>query len=142
RPFTLVKDAQRHGAVFRPVDVTKSGWDCVVEEDGAVRLGLRYVGGLREDAGKRIAAARAAAAFVSLQDFVDRTGLHRDEQRMLAETGALNAFGLTRRSALWQGEWAGKPRGPLFLATEGDPAPSPLRGMPTARPMRRRRHAT
>ena len=33
---------------------------------------------------------------------------------MLAEVGALNAFGLTRRSALWQVEKAGRPRGPLF----------------------------
>jgi error-prone DNA polymerase len=136
RPFTLVKDAQRHGAVFRPVDVTKSGWDCVVEGDGAVRLGLRYVAGLREDAGQRIAAARAATAFVSLQDFVDRTFLHRDEQRMLAETGALNAFGLTRRSALWQVEKAGKPRGPLFQDAEDDPSPSPLRDMTLAERLR------
>ena len=42
------------------------------------------------------------------------TGLRRDEQRSLAEVGALNAFGLTRRSALWQVEKAGRPRGPLF----------------------------
>ena len=45
---------------------------------------------------------------------MDRTGLRRDEQRELAEVGALNAFGLTRRSALWQVEKAGRPRGPLF----------------------------
>src|SRR5881296_2860680 len=41
-PFTLVKDAQRHGARFRPVDVTSSDADCTLEE-GEVRLGLRYV---------------------------------------------------------------------------------------------------
>jgi hypothetical protein len=27
RPFTLVKDAQRHGVRFRPVDVAVSEWD-------------------------------------------------------------------------------------------------------------------
>jgi error-prone DNA polymerase len=53
-PATLVKDAQRRGVVFHPIDVQVSAWDCTVEQ-GAVRLGLRYVRGLREDIGKKIA---------------------------------------------------------------------------------------
>jgi error-prone DNA polymerase len=57
---------------------------------------------------------------------VDRTGLKRDEQRMLAEVGALNAFGLTRRSALWQVEKAGRPRGPLFRDEEPEEDASPV----------------
>jgi error-prone DNA polymerase len=118
-PFTLVKDAQRHGVRFRPVDVTRSGRFCGLEE-GEVRLGLGYVRGLRGEAAERIERERALQPFTSLQDFVDRTGLRRDEQRRLAEVGALNAFGLTRRSALWQVEKAGRPRGPLFhQALEG-----------------------
>jgi error-prone DNA polymerase len=112
-PFTLVKDAQRHGVRFRAVDVTRSGRFCTLE-DGEVRLGLAYVRGLRAEAAERIETERARAPFASLQDFVDRTGLRRDEQRDLAEAGALNAFSLTRRSALWQVEKAGRPRGTLF----------------------------
>jgi error-prone DNA polymerase len=54
-PSTLVKDAQRHGVRFHPVDVQMSNWDCTVEADGAIRLGLRYVAGLRQDAGRTIA---------------------------------------------------------------------------------------
>jgi error-prone DNA polymerase len=81
---------------------------------------------LREAAGKRIQEARP---FASLQDFVDRTGLHRDEQQRLAEVGALNAFGLTRRSALWQVERAGRPRGRLAFDESAEAAPSPLRDM-------------
>ena len=141
-PFTLVKDAQRHGVRFRPVDVTRSDWPCTLEE-GELRLGLLYVRGLRSDAGKRIAAERAQRSFASLQDFVDRAGLREDEERRLAEAGAMNAFGLTRRSALWQVEKAGRPRGPLLrdgeevheaAREEGEsPAaprdPSPLREM-------------
>jgi error-prone DNA polymerase len=127
-PFTLVKDAQRHGARFRPVDVTRSHWNGILEE-GEVRLGLRTVRGLRADAGVLIVAARALRPFVSLQDFVDRTSLRRDEQRMLGEVGALNAFGLTRRSALWQVEKAGRPRGPLFQdVPEDDALPAPTSG--------------
>jgi error-prone DNA polymerase len=54
-PSTLVKDAQRRGVRFRPIDVQVSDWDCTVEADGAIRLGLRYVSGLREQAGRAIA---------------------------------------------------------------------------------------
>jgi error-prone DNA polymerase len=54
-PSTLVKDAQRRGVRFHPVDVQISSWDCTVEPDGAIRLGLRYVRGLREQAGRAIA---------------------------------------------------------------------------------------
>ena len=39
-PATLVKDAQRHGVRFAPVDVQRSSWACDIEEDGSVRLGL------------------------------------------------------------------------------------------------------
>jgi error-prone DNA polymerase len=121
-PFTLVKDAQRHGVRFRPVDVTRSGRRCSLEE-GEVRLGLGYVRGLRAEAAERIEAERAVRPFASLQDFVDRTGLRRDEQRNLAEAGALNAFGLTRRSALWQVEEAGRPRGPVIPRDSGETSP-------------------
>src|SRR3990170_3029267 len=54
-PSTLVKDAQRRGVRFHPIDVQRSDWECTVEPDGAIRLGLRYVSGLREQAGKAIA---------------------------------------------------------------------------------------
>jgi len=33
QPFTLVKDAQRHGLKVRPVDVTRSDWLCTIEEE-------------------------------------------------------------------------------------------------------------
>jgi error-prone DNA polymerase len=53
---TLVKDAQRRGVRFHPIDVQISDWDCTVEPDGAIRLGLRYVHGLREQVGRTICA--------------------------------------------------------------------------------------
>jgi error-prone DNA polymerase len=56
-PSTLVKDAQRRGVRFHPIDVQVSDWDCTVEADGGIRLGLRYVSGLRQEIGKSIAAA-------------------------------------------------------------------------------------
>ena len=54
-PSTLVKDAQRRGVRFHPIDVQVSDWDCTIEPDGAIRLGLRYVKGLREGVGRAIA---------------------------------------------------------------------------------------
>ena len=57
-PSTLVKDAQRRGVRFHPIDVQISDWDCTVERDGGIRLGLRYVSGLRQEIGKRIADSR------------------------------------------------------------------------------------
>jgi error-prone DNA polymerase len=33
QPFTLIKDAQRHGLKVRPVDVTRSDWLCTIEEE-------------------------------------------------------------------------------------------------------------
>jgi len=59
-PSTLVKDAQRHGVRFAPIDVQVSDWPCRVEPDGRVRLGLMYVNGLRREAGDAIAAAAEA----------------------------------------------------------------------------------
>ena len=43
-PATLVKDAQRHGVRFAPVDVQRSDWACTIEPDGTVRLGLALRG--------------------------------------------------------------------------------------------------
>ena len=58
-PATLVKDAQRHGVRFAPIDVQISDWECRVEPDGRVRLGLMYVNGLRQEIGRVIETAGA-----------------------------------------------------------------------------------
>jgi error-prone DNA polymerase len=125
-PATIVKDAQRHGLAVLPIDVTRSGWACTVEavEGGwAVRLGLRYVKGLRETAGRAIVAARRARPFVSVTDLAARAELAGDEAQTLAAIGALRALGGTRRADLWA--TAVPTPGPLFAATETVPAPTP-----------------
>jgi error-prone DNA polymerase len=55
-PATLVKDAQRRGVRFHPIDVQHSDWLCRVEDDGAIRIGFMYVNGLRKDRGQVMAA--------------------------------------------------------------------------------------
>ena len=59
-PATLVKDAQRRGVRFAPIDVTQSLWHCTIESDGRIRLGLMYVAGLREEVGIRIQNVRGS----------------------------------------------------------------------------------
>ena len=127
-PATLVKDAQRRGVRFASIDVQRSSWSCVVEADGAIHLGLRYVTGLREEVGRAIEGLQPSAPgpqvpgsssqfpvrFTSIEDLIARTGLRRDELATLAEIGALNSFGYDRRSALWQIGRAVRPSGELF----------------------------
>jgi len=122
-PATIVGDAARHGQVIRPLDVNHSDWLCAIEADGTVRLGLRYVRGLREEAGRRMERARP---FTSADDLVRRAGLRSDELARLAELGALGSLGLERRAALWEVERAARPSGPLYNALDPPPEPSPL----------------
>jgi error-prone DNA polymerase len=62
-PATLVKDAQRRGVRFHPIDVQHSDWLCHVEPDGGIRLGFLYVRGLRKEMGQAMAAFDRAASF-------------------------------------------------------------------------------
>src|SRR5579884_1658136 len=162
-PATIVKDAQRHGLKFKPIDVTCSEWLCTLEStqyrvpstesessggtqylvstsqknsvipserepslrgeresrdlafqsDSSVppclrrasdsqlgtrnsvlvRLGLRYVKGLREEAAQAIVRERAIRPFASMQDLVTRVPeLRKNELVTLAEIGALNSI--------------------------------------------------
>jgi error-prone DNA polymerase len=125
-PATLIADAARHGVDVRPVDVTRSGWLCDLEDHArALRLGLRHVAGLREAVGKRIEAARAERPFASLGDFEARVGADNKELATLAEIGAFASLGGTRRQALWQAEALGR-SGPLFTGAESKSSQSPL----------------
>ncbi|MEA2625953.1 MAG: error-prone polymerase [Candidatus Binatota bacterium] len=124
-PATLVKDAQRHGVPVLPIDVAHSGWSCTID-DGALRLGLRYVKSLREQAGKRIEAERAAAPFVSIRDFARRTDLRRAELDTLAHLGAFASLGYRRREALWQVAAVPTDRDGLVAGVDDGERSSPL----------------
>jgi error-prone DNA polymerase len=97
-PATLVRDGQKRGVETRPPDVNRSEAGCVIE-DGAVRVGLKYVTGLGEDDAEVVAANRP---YSTVRDLAQRTGLSEDELRAIAESGACDGFGLRRRELLWQ----------------------------------------
>jgi DNA polymerase III alpha subunit len=128
-PATIVGDAGRHEQVIRPADVNYSGWLCAIEPDGAVRLGLRYIRGLREEAGLRLEVERQRRPFASVEDLVKRGGLRQDEVAQLARVGALASLEPERRAALWEAERAGRPAGALYEGLTPPREPSPLRAM-------------
>lgn len=113
-PATLIQDAQRHGQRTKPIDIQCSDYDCNVEPDDSIRLGLRMVAGMRGETARRIVAERTLRPFVSIEDLQRRAGLRRNDLATLAEIGAFNSFDLRRRSALWQIEKVSRPAGPLF----------------------------
>jgi error-prone DNA polymerase len=134
-PATLVKDAQRHGLKTRPIDVTRSNWECTLEGNDtlALRIGLRYVRGLHETAGRALVRARNEKPFTSIDDLVLRVPeLQKNELVQLAEIGALNFLDPEkhrhRRDALWQVERAAQRTGPLLEKLETDES-SPLNAM-------------
>jgi error-prone DNA polymerase len=105
---SIVQDTQRHGVVVRPPCVTVSDWDCTLEEEPAssggfaLRLGLRQIAGIGEDAAKAVVRARAEAPFESIGELARRADLKKNELEALAEAGALEALTPGRRVAMWR----------------------------------------
>jgi error-prone DNA polymerase len=121
-PSTIVKDAQRHGLRVKPIDVTRSHWNCTLEKANGqivLRMGLRYVRALQQIAGESLVYAREQRPFSSISNLAVRVPeLSKANVRMLARIGALNEISgqtkLHRRDALWQVERAGYKVGPLL----------------------------
>jgi error-prone DNA polymerase len=139
-PATIVKDAQRHGLKVKPIDITCSDWQSKLEqprqdrEGFAVRLGMRFVKGLRAEVASDIIRERAIRSFASIDDLKLRVPtIQKSELRALAEIGALNFIAgkrasggerngtIHRRDALWQIERASRRPGPLLEALEESP---------------------
>lgn len=136
-PATIVKDAQRHGLRVKPIDVTRSDWNCSLELDAGklvLRIGLRYVRGIQQSAADNLVGHRAQAPFASIEDLARRVPqLSRDNLAILAKIGALNNLcadtKLHRRDALWQVAKAVKSAGPLLEGVMERDSASPLRRM-------------
>jgi error-prone DNA polymerase len=116
-PSQLVQDARRHGIEVRPVDVTVSGWESVLEDLDAqspggtrtqppVRLGLHMLRGMSRDSADRIEIARAIRPFADVADLARRARLDRGDLQTLAAGNALHALAGHRRQALWEASGA------------------------------------
>ncbi len=118
-PATLIQDARRHGLKVRPVCVQTSQWECSVEGENAMRIGLNYVKGVQEKQARAMLGARATRAFGSMEDFLARTNFTAAERRALASVGALQTLAAHRRAALWQVEAAWSEQESLLQRAEG-----------------------
>ena len=135
----LTQDARRHGIEIRPIDATVSGWDSSLEawpdsdKQAAIRLGLREIRGISDDAGERIVAARMDRPFRDVADLCKRAALTKREQTLLVEAGALKHLAGHRNDARW--EVAGiEVQRPLFAESPDEeevalPAPSIAEGL-------------
>jgi error-prone DNA polymerase len=110
-PSQLVQDAQRHGVQVRPVDVMCSEWDCSLEQaqdqrspnhQPAIRLGLRMVSGLKQEAAQRIVQARTQAPFGNTEEVALRADLDASDLKALASADALASLSGHRRQQVWE----------------------------------------
>jgi error-prone DNA polymerase len=126
-PAQILRDLREHGVRVRAVDVNHSAHDCTLEPDEgsrggfALRLGLRLVSGLPEQAAKAVA---AAAPFRDVADLIRRAGLDRGAMERLAQADALASLGLDRRGALWAASGVAAPA-PLAADAREPPARLP-----------------
>ena len=110
-PSQLIQDAVAHGVECLPADVQTSGWDYRLaatsshgidneasETPPALRLGLRQIKGLGEDAGHRI---EAGQPFRDIDDLHRRAALDDHDMTCLARAGALEALSGHRYQAHW-----------------------------------------
>lgn len=106
-PSQLIQDAKRGGIEVRPADVSHSDWDCTLElrpgqTQPAVRLGLRLVGSLGEQGGRRVAEARATGPFRNAEDLSLRAELDVKDLNALAAGDALLSIAGHRRQQVWE----------------------------------------
>ena len=111
QPSQLVQDARRHGVTVLPADIRYSNWDCALErstdetgEKGrpVLRLGLRLIKGLGQQAANNISSARSNIPFNGVQDLCTRAQLNRRELAALAEAAALKGIAGHRHRARWE----------------------------------------
>ncbi|MDP9309698.1 MAG: hypothetical protein M3R24_02170 [Chloroflexota bacterium] len=100
-PAQLVADAKRHGVRVLPVHLERSTDRCRVRGT-AIRLGLRSISGLGPEGVERIVEARRSRPFGDLADLCRRTRLPRRLIEQLIMVGALDHWGVPRRTLLWR----------------------------------------
>jgi error-prone DNA polymerase len=92
-PDALVHEAQRRGLVVHAPDVNRSGVECAMDADGAVRVGLGYVRGVRREEVEALVLARdAGGPFADLSDLASRAGAGAPAMELLAWSGACDSL--------------------------------------------------
>jgi error-prone DNA polymerase len=111
-PSTLIEDGTRHDVITLPIDVNHSAWNCTLEPTEvpgahggftrklAVRMGYRYIKGLGVRERERL--EQVPLPVRSIEDFARKSQLPLAALVSLAEAGAFDSLGMTRREALWR----------------------------------------
>jgi len=127
-PAQIVRDAREHGVEVRGVDVNHSAVEATLEPGlqaaerlfaihaemkpdvratNALRLGLKEIKGLPDEAAKLVS-ERRGRGYDSLRDVWLRTGLSPRVLERLADADAFASLGLKRRDALWAAKALGR----------------------------------
>jgi error-prone DNA polymerase len=109
-PDALIHEAQRRKITVVPPDVAVSEVECTVQDDGAIRIGLGYVKGVRPDEAAALVAERERhGPWKDLEDLVRRTSGGTTSLEALAWSGACDEIvgedvpeARRRRAALWR----------------------------------------
>ncbi len=117
-PAQLVRDAQEHGVVVRPIDVNTSDWDNTLEGERILRLGLRQIDGFRKEWAENLKEKRAERPIGSMEDIARRAELPSRALRLLADADALGSLGQSRREAGWESRRVPPVQLPLFAALD------------------------
>ncbi len=135
-PAQIVRDARDHGVAIRAADVNYSDWDNTLEPDGpnsfAMRIGLRQVDGVGQDAAERLMRAREKP-YADLKDLKTRARIDARTMQKLAAADTFQSIARDRRQALWDTRaLRDAPNLPLFQGKrdEGDEAIFTLPTMP------------
>ncbi|MFC1963143.1 DNA polymerase III subunit alpha [Chloroflexota bacterium] len=91
-PHVLAADATRFGVKVLPLDVNKSSTHFTVE-DGSIRVSLKQLKGMSEEAMESISSGRLKGKFTSLRNFVLRTDASRPILENLVKVGAFDSLG-------------------------------------------------
>ena len=91
-PRVLVADARRFGVKILPLDINRSFKTYTVEDD-AVRISLKQLKGMSEEAIESILLERCKGTFTSLRDFILRTNASQPIIENLIKIGAFDALG-------------------------------------------------
>ena len=116
-PSQLTQDARRHGIEVRGVDVQMSGWDFRLEQSdtqledysrpqGAMRVGLRQVKGLKQETALRVVANQP---YLDIDDLARRAALDDQALTQLARAGALASLSGNRFQAHWDAAGVDRP---------------------------------
>jgi len=91
-PRVLVADARRLGVRILPIDINESLGDYTVRDE-AIRISLRRLKGMSEEALASIVSEREKGNFTSLRDFVIRANVSHPIMENLIRVGAFDSLG-------------------------------------------------